>query len=638
MTYRLFRATYTKDGETKESAKWYVEFRDQLQTVRRLAGFTSKSATDELGRNLVKLVEYHGATGGQVDPALSRWLAGLASGIRERLVAIGLLDGVRSAAAKPLTEHVADWSNALTAKTTTAKQVEQLASRLNRVLADCGFKFYSDISATKVQAVLADWRADTEAKRGMSAQTSNFYLSAVKQFCRWMVRHGRAPNNPVDHLEPLNVDLDRRHDRRALTVNEVKKLLNAAADSATRGGMPGPERRLLYLLALETGLRANELRSLTRSSFDLNERAPTVTVSAGYSKRRREDSLPLRPALAVELRAHLLNKLPSAPAFNAPGNPTFTRMFQFDIGAAGIEYRDADGRVADFHALRHTFVTNVVNSGVMPKVAQALARHSTITLTMDRYSHTLIGEQADALKGLPDLTGPVANEMRKTGTDDRNAEKSLACCLAFSGAPRETSMDSGTLAGGEADEDGGNASTPENPSETLGFSGVEVERPRPDLNRGMTVLQTVALPLGYEADHDTGMLAGAAPAVNSATVTTAMCYRISAARAFNFLPSSFIRRLHSSRAVVNPAAVAFPLRRYSSTTDSASMNPAQPSAVSAASSIGIVVTPLRSPCSRSPGFTHTPPTRTGTSSSTICVYPCDGIVPLVKHGNFSGST
>ena len=45
------------------------------------------------------------------------------------------------------------------------------------------------------------------------------------------------------------------------------------------------------------------------------------------------------------------------------------------------------------------------------------------------------------------------------------------------------------------------------------------------------------------------------------------------------------------------------------------------------------MTPLRSPCRRSPGLTHTPPTRTGTSSSTICVYPCEQIVPLVKHGN-----
>jgi hypothetical protein len=74
--YRVFKATYTKNGESKKTAKWYVEFRDQLNTVRRLAGFTSKSATDELGRNLAKLVEYHKATGGQVDPSLSRWLAG----------------------------------------------------------------------------------------------------------------------------------------------------------------------------------------------------------------------------------------------------------------------------------------------------------------------------------------------------------------------------------------------------------------------------------------------------------------------------------------------------------------------------------------------------------------------------------
>ena len=47
--------------------------------------------------------------------------------------------------------------------------------------------------------------------------------------------------------------------------------------------------------------------------------------------------------------------------------------------------------MADFHALRHTFVSNLANS----KMAQPLARHSTITLTMDRYTHSLeIGQLA----------------------------------------------------------------------------------------------------------------------------------------------------------------------------------------------------------------------------------------------------
>ncbi len=39
------------------------------------------------------------------------------------------------------------------------------------------------------------------------------------------------------------------------------------------------------------------------------------------------------------------------------------------------------------HALRHTFISNLARAGIHPKTAQALARHSTITLTLDRYSH-----------------------------------------------------------------------------------------------------------------------------------------------------------------------------------------------------------------------------------------------------------
>jgi len=40
-----------------------------------------------------------------------------------------------------------------------------------------------------------------------------------------------------------------------------------------------------------------------------------------------------------------------------------------------LKYRDAAGRVADFHALRHTYISRLVRSGVNVKVAQELARH-----------------------------------------------------------------------------------------------------------------------------------------------------------------------------------------------------------------------------------------------------------------------
>ena len=41
-----------------------------------------------------------------------------------------------------------------------------------------------------------------------------------------------------------------------------------------------------------------------------------------------------------------------------------------DLEAAGIAYRDVSGRVVDFHAFRHTFVTRLAQSGVGPAVAR----------------------------------------------------------------------------------------------------------------------------------------------------------------------------------------------------------------------------------------------------------------------------
>ena len=59
--------------------------------------------------------------------------------------------------------------------------------------------------------------------------------------------------------------------------------------------LPGPDRAMLYRVAAVTGFRANELRSLTPESFDLDSDLPAVTVAAAYSKRRRDDRSALAP-------------------------------------------------------------------------------------------------------------------------------------------------------------------------------------------------------------------------------------------------------------------------------------------------------------------------------------------------------
>ena len=76
------------------------------------------------------------------------------------------------------------------------------------------------------------------------------------------------------------------------------------------------------------------------------------------------------------------------------------------------------GRMVDFHALRRSFLTRLARSGVVPAVAKRLARHSTIVLTMDPYTHTLIGNERAALDRLPaiHLTAPTPAGVRATGT------------------------------------------------------------------------------------------------------------------------------------------------------------------------------------------------------------------------------
>ncbi len=89
---------------------------------------------------------------------------------------------------------------------------------------------------------------------------------------------------------------------------------------------------------------------------------------------------------------------------------------------------DGAGRVADFRSLRHTFISNIAASGVHPKVAQQLARDSTITLTMDRYSHLGLIDMTAGLSALPGIVTTDASECRATGTNDATGIGSNLSC------------------------------------------------------------------------------------------------------------------------------------------------------------------------------------------------------------------
>lgn len=398
-----------------KSKKLWGRYRDESGIERRVPLAIDKGAAQAMLNELVKKAERRAA---------------------------GLVDRFDEHRKRPIADHLADFEKHMKAKGNSPGQVKLVATRCRRIVAACKAAFTADLSASRVQTYLADLRE----KDNMSTQTSNHYLRAIKQFSRWLVRDRRAFDDPLAHMAMLNVSTDRRHDRRPFSAEELTAILQTANAGPVVRRMSGHDRAMLYAVAGYTGLRASELGSLTPESFDLNAEPATVTVQAAYSKHRRQDVLPLHASLIALLRPWLAAKSEGKPVW--PGKWAKLKeagaMLKADLERARaswieeankdenvmkrrerssfLAYKDGDGRYADFHALRHTFITNLVKSGVSPKAAQSLARHSTIDLTMNVYTSLTVNDQASALASLPPIPALKGKEtgasaLRATGTD-----------------------------------------------------------------------------------------------------------------------------------------------------------------------------------------------------------------------------
>ncbi len=377
----------------RQSLKYYTRLTDADGIKRTIPLFRDKTASQQRAAQLQKEIE---------------------------LAKAGVVDRYKEHRKRPLTEHLEDFHQALLAKGDTADYAKTVLTRVKRVFDECKFTFWNELQASKIQHKISGLRkyvkiVEKKVINGkkvkipklkdlgeISAQTYNFYLKSVKQFCKWMVQDRRASESSVEHLQTINIRTDRRHDRCSLEPDEIRRLLEAAQAAPKRFGMTGYQRALLYRLAAETGLRRDELKSLKKSSFDFDD--CTVTAEAGDTKNKKSAVLPLRKDTAIVLKQLLQGKLPNVQAFNVPYKTA--KMIKADLDDAGIAYIDHAGRFRDFHSLRHSTGSLLAASGAHPKVIQSIMRHSDINLTMSRYTHIFRGQESDAVVGLLDLSLP----------------------------------------------------------------------------------------------------------------------------------------------------------------------------------------------------------------------------------------
>ncbi len=397
----VFRQQYrTSGGKSACGVRFSIRFKDHHGFMRQVLAMHDERASAEMLRRLESLVSFRAA--GMLPPAdLARWMSGLPAKTITKLVAWGVADE-QAGAGKTITQHLSDYKATLIAEGVTEKHAARQFNRVTRMLAGMKITQYSALTKNLVTIWLAQHCKDND----LGNVTYNHHLNALKAWCNWMISDRRAVVNPVAEVADKEAGVDRRYVRRALTNAESSALiLTTKAKKDLLFNIPGWERALIYRLALETGLRSLEIRSLKVEDFALGLR-PAVTIRASGAKNRRQATLPLRAELASEIESAFGLRAKTEAAFHMPYENNVIRMLRKDLESIGVSTGKAGGARVDFHSLRHTFCTNLANAGVLPHVCQKLARHSSIELTMKFYTHLRVDQDRQAIDLLPGVQLP----------------------------------------------------------------------------------------------------------------------------------------------------------------------------------------------------------------------------------------
>lgn len=414
------RSQKNSAGRVARCGKYWISFPDHQGIRRRMPALTDRRQSEALERQIKSLAAAR-VGGDSATPEQERFIAGLPKAMVKKLVRWDILPGAKLEAGRPLAEHVAEYIVALRAKGRNRVYCDNTRRFLDRMVNECGWKKLTDLTPESIinwrdslQPIIQNRKSDgsdgvppdsrNADSAAASARTKNEYLSAAQTFGNWLVKQGRMTRNPLANIGRVEQRGREVYIRRAMTDDEIIRLLDAAS-----------VYRIVYLTALTTGLRRGELAKLRWTDIHLEAARPFINVRAGISKNHKMATMFLRQDVADGLRA--IARTDTSRVFNMPDG----KRFKSHLQAAGIPAKDKAGRVVDFHALRHTFITSLSKAGVKPRDVMELARHSQIDLTMRVYTDAGMLGTAEAVNSLPAWTmkpsKDIPQQVMATGTD-----------------------------------------------------------------------------------------------------------------------------------------------------------------------------------------------------------------------------
>ena len=243
------------------------------------------------------------------------------------------------------------------------------------------------------EATIVDHLDDYRRRQSPAPATYHRRFILLRRFLRWVAQS----ENVSDPFAELDAPARPRQESDWLTIDEFRRMLDAAGQPRRARRGLAERDRLVLLALLTTGLRRAELLGLDWRDVDLGPRNPSIFVRAKGNRPRRH---PLAASLARELSELKRLREPTAddPVFCGLQGGRLQATVLADIirraaGRAGIDKR------VTAHTLRHSAATWLrQDTGDARLVAEYLG-HADLS-TVSRYAHVAERElhrAADAL-------------------------------------------------------------------------------------------------------------------------------------------------------------------------------------------------------------------------------------------------
>jgi integrase len=244
-----------------------------------------------------------------------------------------------------------------------------------------------------------------DIERGLSASSVKRMHTMIKNCLQQAIKNNLIPRNSA---EATILPKIKKSQIQVFTLENQQKFLKALA---------GERMKAAFIIALATGIREGELLGLYWNDIDLEQGILSIQRSIRrvqtsgaadkktaliFQEPKTESGkrfIPLPDAALTGLKEHkkqqVIEKLAAGEIYEnecnlvfctelgKPIDPrNFRKLFKRILNKANIPD-------IQFHALRHTFATRLLELNENPKVVQEILGHADISTTMNVYSHVL---------------------------------------------------------------------------------------------------------------------------------------------------------------------------------------------------------------------------------------------------------